>query len=170
METKFAFVSSLTDTLAFEVMIREYWHHMAGLVVGAGGPTFMADELTADTMANLDYMAPPQGRLLLATTDSGELLGCGVIRQIRPDAAEFKRMYVRPKARGLGLGKLLFEHRLEEARHMGCNTIYADTVKGNTPMLSMYEKFGFSYIPRYPENANGPELEPFLVYLKLDLS
>ena len=75
-------------------------------------------------------------------------------------------MYVRPKARGLGLGRLLFEYRVEEARRMGCDTLYADTVKGNAPMLSMYEKFGFSYIPRYPENANGPELEPFLVYLK----
>lgn len=169
MEVKFEFVSSLPDPAVFEVMIREYWHHMAGLVIGAGGPTYTADDLTADTIANLDYMAPPQGRLLLARTDSGELLGCGVIRRIRPDAAEFKRMYVRPKARGLGLGRHLFEHRVEEARRMGCGTLYADTVKGNTPMLSMYEKFGFSYIPRYPENANGPELEPFLVYLKREL-
>ena len=53
---------------------------------------------------------------------------------------------------------------------MGCRTIYADTIKCNRAMLSMYEKFGFSYIPRYSENANGPELEPFLVYLKRDLS
>ena len=120
-------------------------------------------------MANMDDSAPPKGRILLATTDSGELLGCGFIRQIRPDAAEFKRMYVRPKARGLGLGRLLFEYRVEEARRMSCRTLYADTIKGNTTMLSMYEKFGFSYILRYPENANGPELEPFLVYLKRDL-
>ena len=89
---------------------------------------------------------------------------------IRPDAAEFKRIYVRPKGRGLGLGRLLFEHRVAEARQMGCRTIYADTIKCNRAMLSMYEKFGFSYIPRYSENANGPELEPFLVYLKRDLS
>jgi len=166
METSFEFVSSLPDPAAFEVMMTEYWHHMSGLLIGAGGPKYTAHDLTADTMANLDYMAPPHGRLLLATASSGELLGCGVIRQVRPDAAEFKRMYVRPKARGLGLGRLLFEYRVEEARRMGCATLYADTVKGNTPMLSMYEKFGFSYIPRYPENANGPELEPFLVYLK----
>lgn len=87
MEARFEFVSSLTDPLTFEVMIREYWHHMAGLLAGAGGPTFQVDELTADTMGNLDFMVPPQGRLLLATSDSGELLGCGVIRHIRPDAA-----------------------------------------------------------------------------------
>lgn len=169
METKFEFVSALPDPSEFEVMIKEYWCHMAGLVADAGGPKYTADNLTAHTMAHLDEMAPPHGRLLLATSDRGELLGCGSIRQIRPDAVEFKRMYVRPKARGLGLGRLLFEHRVDEARRMGCRTVHADTVKGNTPMLSMYEKFGFSYIPRYPENANGPDLEPILVYLKRDL-
>jgi GNAT superfamily N-acetyltransferase len=150
-------------------MIKEYWHHMAGLLAGAGGPKLNANDLTADTMANLDYMQPPQARLLLATRENGDLLGCGMIRLIRPDAAEFKRMYVHPKARGLGLGRHLFEHRVFEAQRMGCKTLFADTVRGNTPMLSMYEKFGFSYIPRYPENANGPDLAPFLVYLKRDL-
>jgi hypothetical protein len=49
---------------------------------------------------------------------------------------------------------------------MGCTYLYADTVKGNRGMLSMYEKCGFDYIPRYPENANGSELEPYLVYLE----
>jgi hypothetical protein len=43
-------------------------------------------------------------------------------------------------------------------------------VKGNTAMLSMYEKFGFAYIRRYPENANVPELEPWLVYLECVIS
>ena len=76
---------------------------------------------------------------------------------------------MRPQARGLGLGRRLFEHRVDEARKMGCRTLYADTVKGNTAMLAIYEKFGFSYIPRYPENANGPELEPFLVYLTREI-
>lgn len=170
METKLEFVSTLPNPSAFEVMIKEYWHHMVGLLKNAGAQNYSVDDFVANTMANLDYMAPPKGRLLLATTDSGELLGCGVIRKIRPDAAEFKRMYVRPKARGLGLGRLLFEQRVEEARRMGCDTLYADTVKGNASMLSMYEKFGFSYITRYPENANGPELEAFLVYLKRDLT
>ena len=170
MEPKLEFVSALPDPAAFEVMIREYWHHMTGLLLGAGGPRENADDITADTMLHIGDMAPPKGRILLATSDEGDLLGCGFIRVIRPDAVEFKRMYVRPSARGMGLGRLLFEHRVEEARRMGCKTLYADTIKGNRAMLSMYEKFGFTYIPRYPENANGPELEPFLVYLKRDLA
>ena len=77
-----------------------------------------------------------------------------------------KCVFARPEEQGLGLGKRLFEMRIEEARKMGCRTIYADTAKGNRPMLSIYERFGFNSIPHYPENANPPEFEPCLVYLE----
>ena len=68
MATRLEFVSTLPDLAAFEVMIRKYWHHMAQLMVGAGGPRLSADELTTDTMAHLGDMAPPKGRILLATS------------------------------------------------------------------------------------------------------
>ena len=77
-----------------------------------------------------------------------------------------KRMFVRPEAQGQGLGRRLFEMRIAEAKKMGCRVIYADTARGNRSMLSMYEKYGFQYIPRYPENANPPEFEPYLVFLE----
>lgn len=48
METEFGFFSSLPDPAAFEVMITEYWHHMSGLPIGAGGPNSTAHDLTAD--------------------------------------------------------------------------------------------------------------------------
>ena len=49
---------------------------------------------------------------------------------------------------------------------MGCRAVYADTYRGNRPMLNIYERHGFRHIPRYPENANPPEFEPYLVYLE----
>ncbi len=170
MDIKFEFVPKIPDPLAFEDLMREYYQVMIDKLIEVGGPAYPVDDLVADTMAHLDDLLPPSGRTLLATNTDGSLLGCGVIRKVRPDAAELKRMYVRPAAQGLGLGRKLFEMRISEARNMGFKIIYADTVKGNTAMLSMYEKFGFSYIPHYPENANGPEMEPFLVYLKHVLS
>jgi GNAT superfamily N-acetyltransferase len=118
------------------------------------------------SIEHLDEMLPPNGRLALARSQDGRLMGCGALRQIRPDAVEMKRMFVRPEAQGHGLGRRLFEMRIAEAKKMGCRAIYADTVKGNRSMLSMYEKFGFQYIPRYPENANLPEHAPFMVFLE----
>ncbi len=166
MSVKLDFVSTLPDAEAFAQLMREYYALMLGKLEAVGGPVLSVEDLVADTMAHLPELTPPEGRLLLATDDDGTLLGCGVIRRIRPDAAELKRMYVRPHAQGLGLGRQLFERRLEEARQMGCRAIYVDTIKGNTTMLTMYERYGFSYIPRYPENANDPALERFLVYME----
>lgn len=80
-----------------------------------------------------------------------------------------KRMFVAPAARGTGLGRALFEARITEARAMGLAYLYADTFQGNRPMLNLYEKAGFSYIDRYPENANPVEFAPHLVFLRLTL-
>ena len=52
---------------------------------------------------------------------------------------------------------------------MGCKAVYADTVRGNRPMLSIYERFGFRYVPRYEGNANPPEMADHLVYLEYRL-
>ena len=161
------FVTDLPDPAAFETLMQAYYQVMGGKLVSAGGPQLSAIAMTADTMAHIDDLMPPNGRTLLATSTDGTLIGCGVIRKIRPDAAELKRMFVRPEAQGLGLGRKLFEMRIAEARNMGCTSLYADTVAGNEAMLSMYEKFGFKYIKRYPENANPPELAQYLVFLEL---
>ncbi|SHJ79628.1 Acetyltransferase (GNAT) family protein [Shimia gijangensis] len=162
-----SFVSSLPDPKAFQDLMEEYYQVMVDKFSMAGGVAkFTAAGLARDTVENIDALLPPHGRTLLATDAHGRLLGCGALRTIRPDAAELKRMYVRPEARGTGLGKRLFEMRMAEARAMGCTRLYADTVKGNREMLRMYEKMGFSYIPRYPENANDPDMAPYLVFLE----
>ena len=170
MSVQFAFVSSLPDPTAFERLMCEYYEVMGAKLVAAGGPKLVARDLAADTLRRISELLPPHGRTMLAHDAAGTLVGCGVIRPVREDAAELKRMYVRPAAQGLGLGRRLFEDRIEEAKAMGMTTLYADTVKGNRAMLDMYERFGFRYIPRYPENANPAELDPYLVYLTLELS
>jgi DNA-binding MarR family transcriptional regulator len=51
-------------------------------------------------------MAPPRGLILLARLD-GEPVGCGVLWHHGGGVADAKRMWVAPRARGLGLGRRL---------------------------------------------------------------
>ncbi len=76
-----------------------------------------------------------------------------------------KRLYVLPDCQGHGLGRRLIEARIDGARAMGLSDLYADTVIGNDDMLRLYDRLGFRHIDRYPENANPPERDPWLVYL-----
>src|SRR5689334_2187181 len=61
--------------------------------------------------------APPHGRLLLAEVD-GAAAGCVAMHALEPGVCEMKRLYLRPAFRGKGLGRLLVEAILREAREL----------------------------------------------------
>jgi len=62
--------------------------------------------------------APPSGRLLIAHREA-EIAGCVALRQMEPSVCEMKRLYVRPAFRALGVGRMLAERVIREARLAG---------------------------------------------------
>jgi len=98
-----------------------------------------------------DY-SPPQGRLLLARA-GGELTGCVALHALEPGVCEMKRLYVRPRFRGHGLGKALLNAIVAEARAMGYRRMRLDTVE---PVMQeavrMYRAYGFRQIAPYRPN------------------
>lgn len=169
MKYDVSFVSEVPDLAAFKDLLFDYYTDVGELARAAGVPDFLPENMVASSIENLDEILPPSGRLALAHDDQGRLVGCGAFRRVRADAVEMKRMFVRPEARGMGVARRLFEMRIAEAKKAGYSVVYADTAKGNRPMLEMYERYGFRYIQRYPENANPPEYEPYLVFLEYRL-
>lgn len=60
---------------------------------------------------------------------------------------ELVKLYLSPKARGKGLGKLLMEKCIAAAKEMGYQKIYLETMPELTIAIPMYEKMGFAYLP-----------------------
>ena len=58
---------------------------------------------------------PPGGCLLIARQE-GVAIGVIELKPLRPGIAEIKRLYVLPEARGAGLGRILAERAIAEAR------------------------------------------------------
>jgi putative acetyltransferase len=113
-----------------------------------------------------DY-ATPRGALLLAKVD-GAIAGCCALRPLDSsdyvNAAEMKRLYVRPAFRGLGLGRQLAEAILDEAHMGGYDSVLLDTLDDMEIARAMYEELGFKEIPPYYHNPLAGAH-----YLKVDL-
>jgi putative acetyltransferase len=96
--------------------------------------------------------AAPTGHLLLAYVD-GALAGCGALRRFADaddaNACEMKRLYVRPGHRGLGLGRLLAQALLDEARRLGYSAILLDTLDEMEAARELYASLGFVEVPPY---------------------
>lgn len=108
--------------------------------------------------------APPEGRLLLAWADGQEAVGCVALRAIGEGACEMKRLYVRPQARGLQLGRQLAERICSEARAAGYRRICLDTLPSMAAAVGLYESLSFRPIEPYVFNPI-----PQAMFLGLDL-
>ena len=136
-----------------------------------------------------DY-AEPRGVLLLALVEADDaaiaaesnpaqvlrmadgrqalVAGCCALRPLDsaddPNAAEMKRLYVRPGFRGLGLGRRLAEAILDAARTAGYACVLLDTLDDMESARTLYEDLGFIEVPPYYHNPI-----PGSHYLKVEL-
>lgn len=91
---------------------------------------------------------------LVARDAQGQAQGCGALRPLPdgpPGTAELKRMYARPRGRGLGTAVLAA--LLDEARRLGYRRIWLETRRINARALAFYRRQGFTEIPGYGRYA-----------------
>jgi DNA-binding MarR family transcriptional regulator/GNAT superfamily N-acetyltransferase len=95
-------------------------------------------------------MRPPLGAFLVASVD-GEPVACGAIKQRAPGVGYLKRMWVAPRARGLGLARRMLAALEGQARDLGFTTVQLETNRALTEAIRLYESAGYAEVD--PFNA-----------------
>jgi putative acetyltransferase len=136
--------------------------------------------LLDDHLAEMEPTAPPESRHALTidrfrmpgvrlwVAESGAaLVGSVALKDLEPGHVELKTMRVTASARGTGLGRMLLDHALAEARRSGATRVSLET--GVVPVFDaargLYAGAGFTPCP--PFGAYRPDRHS--VFLTLEL-
>jgi GNAT superfamily N-acetyltransferase len=82
--------------------------------------------------------------------------GCGAIKLFGTEYGEIKRMYVRPRFRGLGLGKLMLTRLANYVLERQVSLLRLETGIYQTEAIRLYERFGFQRRGPFGEYENDP--------------
>ena len=107
--------------------------------------------------------ARPGGDLLIGL-EGERVVGCVALRKLDDRACEMKRLFVRPEARGKGLGRRLAREIIGVARELGYSVVRLDTLEKLTEAMRLYESLGFRKTEPYYANPL-----PGVVYWELAL-
>ena len=85
-----------------------------------------------------------------------ELAGCGGIQLYGTEYGELKRMYVRPRFRGLGLAKAIVDRLADHARSHGVRLLRLETGVHQHAAIALYERMGFRSVPPFGSYREDP--------------
>ena len=126
------------DRHAVVALLREYWASL-----GVAGEFQNFDSEIADLPG---VYVPPAGQMLFLRDPADSVpVGCVALRPVAgvPDMCEMKRLYLRPVARGKGLGRYLAVAAMDEARHLGYRRMFLDTLPTLVAAQTLYRSLGF---------------------------
>ena len=128
-------------------LLTEYFEYRADSFPIAGGyrPTF----------PTTDAFTPPRGVFVVAYDENP--IGCGGIRHLSGNRWEVKHLWMRPTARGKGLGRAMLTDLEERAITFGATELVLDTNSSLEAAGNLYRSAGFVSIEPYTNNPNATD-------------
>ena len=136
---------SVTDVLARELLTEYFSYRAESFPTPAGYVT---------TFPTAEQFEPPHG-VFVVIEQSGNVVGCGGIRQLDPGVFEVKHLWVRPDGRGAGLGRQLLGELERRARAWGATALVLDTNESLAAAGGLYRSSGFATVAPYNDNPNA---------------
>jgi DNA-binding MarR family transcriptional regulator/GNAT superfamily N-acetyltransferase len=98
--------------------------------------------------AHAHELTPPTGLVLVARLRE-EPVGCGALKLHENALGEIKRMWVAPRARGLGLGRRLLEALERHARETRVAVLHLETNRTLIEAIQLYRDCGYQEVEAF---------------------
>ncbi|TDW29033.1 GNAT family N-acetyltransferase [Cryobacterium psychrophilum] len=111
------------------------------------------------TFPTPEQFVPPAGVFVLLI-DADDAIGCGGIRRLgdTPDGTlryEVKHLWLQPRTRGRGWGRLLLTELERRAAGFGATEVVLDTNASLESAAALYQRSGYVGIAPYNDNPNA---------------
>jgi GNAT superfamily N-acetyltransferase len=103
------------------------------------------NETTIDPPPIEQFLTPRAAFLVIWS--KGEGVGCGAIKTMDERTAHIKRVFVTPKMRRKGLGRLIMKSLEAKAVELGYSIIFLETADKQFEALEMYRSLGYQRVP-----------------------
>ena len=125
---------------------------------------FKVEPLDMESLENPEKFYIDKGGLVLLAEYQGKIVGTAALKPMTEDAMELSKMGVDNSAKGLGIGELLGQSIIEEARRMGLKRLYLETNSRLLPAQNLYQKLGFKSVKDFssPYSRADVAMELFL--------
>ena len=133
-------------------LIAEYLRWIASVAAASYGLSFDIDAMVTSDIEDRAKFYPPSGRFYVIRRGESHI-GVGCLKRITPSVAEIQRMYVQPHVRGVGVGRLLLQQLLSDARAIGYEAVRLESLQFLTAAHALYKSVGFAEITPYAENS-----------------
>ncbi len=155
--------------VAVRELFTEYLRWVCPRIYEEYQAVFDAESIIVNDMEKIDIFLPPKGILLLAYEDSS-LAGCACTRTIGNQIAELKRMFVRPRFRRKGIGRLLANETIKAVRQMKYSVLRLDSAGFMSGAHALYRSIGFRDISPYAGSEIPVEYQKHWVFMELNIA
>jgi putative acetyltransferase len=125
---------------------------------------FKVEPLDMESLENPEKFYINKGGLVLLAEYQDKIVGTSALKPMTEGSMELSKMGVDNSAKGLGIGELLGQSIIEEARKMGLKRLYLETNSRLLPALNLYQKLGFKTVKDFssPYSRADVAMEMFL--------
>ncbi|MEQ8908321.1 MAG: GNAT family N-acetyltransferase [Vicingaceae bacterium] len=111
------------------------------------------EDSTTDKLYNYFHT---EGAIGLVAEHNQKVVGCCGIyptEGLDHQTAEVVKFYLQKEARGRGLGKILLEKSIENAKELGYKNLYIESLEQFNSAVSLYRKYGFEPLQKRLGNS-----------------